>query len=316
MKAVKIICNIFGIILASVLSIALFAMLVVTPIVSTATNLITPKTINQIISEIDVEALLQDAIPDDSESGIPTEVITQFIKTDTAKEIITLYTEEISANLKGKSTDGISAEVIKQIFNENIDELVDILLPYVPEEEQISKEELKLTLLQNLEASANDISQMLPDVKQLINQEDNETMQAITFIFSGIILKLCVAACVLLSLLIYALRFPRFKGFMWLGVIYFLATGIILTVGFAGSSVVNVSTLLLEQVPSEAIGIVTPLISVIFAKITNGGLILLALTVLLITAFILCRIFIVKKKKEILIIIKLPWGITTAVYLC
>ena len=55
---------------------------------------------------------------------------------------------------------------------------------------------------------------------------------------------------------------------------------------------------MLEQVPSEAIGIVTPLISVIFAKITNGGLILLALTVLLITAFILCRIFIVKKMKE------------------
>lgn len=297
MKVVKIIGNIFGIFFAILLSFVLFAMLIATPIVSTATNLITPNTINQVISEIDVETLLQDALPEESESGIPKEVITQFIKTDAAKEIITLYTEEVSATFKGESTDGISAEAINQIFNENIDELVDILYPYVPKEEQISKEDLKLTLSQNLEASANDITQMLPDVKELINQENNEIMQAATIVFSGLILKVCIFACVLLSLLIYALRFPRFKGFMWLGVVYLLATLVVLAIGIAGSSVSSASALLLESIPAEMLGIVTPIISVIFAKVTICGLVLLALTVLFITTFVLCRIFIVNKNK-------------------
>lgn len=299
MKAVKIILNIFGIILASVLSIALFAMLIASPIVSAATNMITPNTIEQVVSDIDVEALLDNVMPEENESGIPKEVISQVLESDVGKEFIELYSEEFSAAFKGEATEGISADDLKQLFNENIDEIVDIMHPYVSEEEQITKEELKTTLSQELDTFAEEIVAELPDASQIINtEENNEMMQALTFVLSGTILKICIAAVIILSGLIYALRFPRFKGFMWLGSVYFLATCVVLIIGFAGTSVAGLSNLLLENIPAEIIGIVTPLISVIFAKITNGGLVLLALTALFITAFILCRIFIVKRKKE------------------
>ena len=298
MKAVKIILNIFGILLAVILSIVLFASLIATPVVSAATKLISPNTINQVIDEMDFEAILENSIPEESESAIPKEVISKVFETQAAKDFITLYTSEISAAFKGDVTEGITADQIKQIFNDNIDEITDIMYQYVPEGENITKEELKTNLTQELDVLSDDIAKQLPDVNQLIGEgNDNELMQTASLIFSGTILNACIFACVILSALIYALRFPRFKGFMWLGVVYLLATLSVLAIGIAGASVSSVSALLLESIPAEMLGIVTPIISVIFSKITNGGLALLGLAALFIAAFILCRIFIVKKKK-------------------
>ena len=299
MKAVKIILNIFGILLAVILSIVLFASLIATPVVSAATKLISPNTINQVIDEIDFEVILENSIPEESESAIPKEVISKVFETQAAKDfIITLYTSEISAAFKGDVTEGITADQIKQIFNDNIDEITDIMYQYVPKGENISKEELKTNLTQELDVLSDDLAKQLPDVNQLIGEgNDNELIQTASFVFSGTLLNAFIFACVILSGLIYALRFPRFKGFMWLGVVYLLATLVVLAIGIAGSSVSSVSALLLESIPAEMLGIVTPIISVIFSKITNGGLALLGLAALFIAAFILCRIFIVKKKK-------------------
>lgn len=297
MKAVKIILNIFGIILASILSIVLFAMLIATPIVSATTNLTKPETIQQIVSDIDVAEIISNST-EGEELPIPAEAIDQVLESNAAKEIIELYSEEISAAFAGEATQGITPEKIKSVLNENVDELIDIVYPYVPQEEQISKEEIKTGILQMVDENAEEISQMLPDVKEILNeqaQSEPELAQAISFVGSGTLAKACIIATAILSVLIYALRFPRFKGFMWLGSVYFIATAIMLIVGFAGTSA---SALLLETVPSEASGIVAPLTDAIFGNITNAALVMLALTVAFIAAFILCRIFVVNRKKK------------------
>lgn len=318
MKAVKIILNIFGILLSIVLSLVLLLTIVVSPVFTAASDIVKPETIHKVITNINYEQLLVDNGIDVENSmeeyGIPAQAITDIMESDMVGDVIELYAKEVEAALAGNmDTEFLNADAIKQIAGENIDEIVNIALQFIPEEEiptdvsiEEVKEQVKVGITEYVETNAEEIVSYLPDVKEMIVESvDTQTIEVIRYVQNGTFTGIIWGIIIVLSAIIYLLRFPRFKGFMWLAVVYFL--GAIST--FALGSTLNGTLLdmIIESVPELNI-VVTPAAEAVYASIIKVGIILMVLTALYIAAFVVGRVFLAKRKKALAAATDAPVG--------
>ncbi|MBR5451754.1 MAG: hypothetical protein IKV36_02030 [Clostridia bacterium] len=307
MKALKIIGNIFGILFSIILSIVLLAVIIVSPVFTAASDLVKPETIHTVIKNIDYEKFLVDNGIDVensmSEYGIPADAISNIMETEAVGSVVELYVKEVEAALAGDmDASYLNADAIKQIANENIDDLVNIAFQFIPEEQipqdvpiETVKEDVKTGITEYVNTNAEEIVSYLPDVKEVIVQSvDTQVIETIRYVQNGTLTAAVWITIAVLSLLIYGCRWPRFKGFMWLGVVNLLGTA----VTFALGSVLTGPLLeeILASAP-EANVIAVPAIGVVQESIIKVGIILSVLTVLFIAAFIVGRVFLAKRKK-------------------
>lgn len=306
MKALKIIGNIFGVLFAIVLSLVLLVTLIASPIITAASDFVKPETIREVVTTIDYQKVLEDNGIDLGSSmeefGIPSDAVNQIMQTDAVGDVIELYVKEIEAAIAGEDVSYITPDAIKQIAGENLPALVDIIFDYIPEEEipeDMTKEEIKAEVetafTEYIDTNAEEIISYLPDVKEVIVQSvDTQVIETIRYVQNGTFTAAVWIAIAVLSLLIYGCRWPRFKGFMWLGVVYLLGTA----VTFALRSVLTGPLLeeILASAP-EANIIAVPAIDVVQESIIKVGIILSVLTVLFIATFIVGRVFLAKRKK-------------------
>ena len=97
-----------------------------------------------------------------------------------------------------------------------------------------------------------------------------------------------------ISILILVFRFVRFKGFMWLTVVYALCGGLIfltsMSLGDAVKEVVAVTEPGMEA-------LITPLISILAAEMMKGAGVLVGLAVLFVLVFVIGR-KLMRKRRE------------------
>ncbi len=313
MKTLKIIGNVFGIVLAVILSVVLLVMLVVAPVLSAASNLTKPETIQKVISNIDYSKLLasnssgiEAAM---SEYGIPVNAIGEIMKTEAVGDVIELYVNEFDAALNGEPQKYITTDAIKEIANRNIDVLSDIAYKFVPENEipegisvEAAKEKIKVGIANNVDANAEKIVALLPDANKLIADNSNsQVTESIKYVRNGAFTTVLWGIVAVISLLIYGCRFPRFKGFMWLGVVFLIGTVLTLLLGaFLNGFLLNT---VVGLIPFSA-DIIAPTVSAVADEIINIGIVLAILTAVSISAFIVARVLsskIAENKEHVLI---------------
>ena len=305
MKALKVIGNIFGVLFAVILSLVLLVTLIVSPVVTAASDFVKPETIRKIVTTVDYETILVDNGIDLGASmedfGIPTEAVTEIMKTDAVGDVVELYVKEIEAAFAGSDESYITADAIKQIANENLSDLVDIIFDFIPEEdipEDVTLEEMKTEVetvfTEYIDTNAEEIVSFLPDVKEIIVETvDTQVIEVVNYVQNGTFTAAIWGLIAVLSLAIFGCRWPRFKGFMWLGVVFFLATVCTFALSAALDSVLV--ELVISMIPGFE-GVVAPAMSVVAASIVKVGIILAVLTVLFIAAFVVGRVFLKKKK--------------------
>lgn len=308
MKALKIIGNIFGILFAIVLSILLLVTLIASPIVTAASDFVKPETIREVITTVDYEKVLVDNDIDLGSSmeefGIPADAVTQIMKTDAVGDVVELYVKEIEAAIAGKEENYITPDAIKQIADENLSDLVDIIFDYIPEEEipedmtmEEMKTEVETMFTEYVDTNAEEIVSFLPNPKEIIVETVNtEIIETIRYVQNGTFTTALWVAIAVLSLLIYGCRWPRFKGFMWLAVVFLLGAAFT----FVLSSVLNTALIdyIIAMIPGFE-GVVAPAMSAVSASVIKTGIILAVLTALFIAVFVVGRVLIAKKKKAV-----------------
>ncbi len=330
MKALKIILNVFGIIFSSILSVILVAVLLVAPIFSAGTAFTKPKTIKKIITSIDLSevfsagdgsyslpdeekvssaptvvalgyggSLTADSVEDEveeqfkdslEERGVPAEILEKLMETEAVDQILDLISEDIAAALKGDASGKLTPEMITKIIKDNIDEIATIIYDYVGEEKGVSLAEVKAQIEAQASSMAPEIVGALDGVKQSISASDelNETVKVLA---SGAPALGIWGLIALLTGLIYLLRFPRFKGLIWLGSVYGVgALFSLLCFAFVGTAAGG----LLESMMGNA-AILTPLIKVVSASYGWMALAYFLIAAAAITGFILLQI---RRKKK------------------
>ena len=325
--------NILGIIMAWILSIVLVVMLIATPLVFTALSLLKPETITKVITDTlvsdtgkaDTQPSAETAqlvtlsnttgaaklMPvDNSNVGaevlggmfgdqLSQEQIGAILSSKAAKELVGAYTKDLAGAFSGSNAPGqFDAEKVKEIVNDNIDEIVDLVQEVVPETAQMDREELKNTIQKAVNEGAEQIVQALPkpqEVQQQIVESNPALEQALKIIAKKNTIKLVIiGVIVLLSALIFLCRLCGFRGFRWLAVDLFVGAGfgLLFCVGLlAGTPMVK--TLLADN--AMASGLVGSLLSSF-----TGGMIIRTVVMLvaggaLLTAYILIKKNVAKK---------------------
>lgn len=324
MDTFKKACNVFGIIIAWILSIVLVITLIISPMMLSALSLLKAETITKAVTG----ALTQSLAPsdDDKSAGdysvaklssvseeaddgnanaagdvlqsvfgdqISPELMDKILSSKTVNAFIGTYMDDVANAFVGDEKDAkFNEEKLKKIAKDNIDELVDIAREIDPSLGETDTEKLKDTILSLVDENAQQIIEALPkpaEIRQEVMNSNPELEKAFAiFARKDAIKAAIVGVIVLLSALIFLCRLCGFRGLRWLAVDLFVGGGfnLLTCVGLLlGKSMVL--GMMAEQLQTAA------LISSLLSSFTTGvlvrTLVMLVAGGALLTAYIFIR---------------------------
>ncbi len=290
--AVRIITGIFATIFC-----ILFVLVSFTAVLTgTVSSMTQPKTIVKFVEQIDFVEIFGDAmgVSDSSgESGIPAELINEFKETEFAKTVISSYTEGIVAAVKGEEIpDSLSETELLQLIDDNLDDLVGMVKEYAPEEavQELSEEELKSFVKEGI----GEFAKQLPTVKEVVTMAKVEEIipaEAKVLFGPTLTISLAVVALVLAGI-IYALRFWRFGGFMWIGVSFVITALLVGALSFGSGMILPA----IKAGMGEMGALLDTGALIITGQLNTALIVLVVTAVLFIAGYIVLYNLVVKKK--------------------
>ncbi len=211
--------NVIAAILAVLLSIALVVTAfgaVIFHMLSSATK---ANQLSDFLGEIDYSAFLPNGEElFDSMGDLPVnnQLVNEIMGSDAVKEVIDQYAQGFDAALSGEPAEGLTVEGILQIADENMDELVDIIQENV--ELEIDEQTLRTEISKAVKENAPELLESLPAPQAILEEMDPQVTEALKTVFDPMIAVTLLIVSLVLAALIYACRWYRFGGFIWIGV--------------------------------------------------------------------------------------------------
>lgn len=291
MKVFKSIMNVLGILLAIIVSVVLAIVLVANPVVSGAASFFKAENLTKIVRSIDFEKLLLEKGNLEQQMGEYGPLLEIFSETDVMEDVVELYINDVLATLNGSGERQLTAEAVKGVLLQEMDAVMPVVkmqlgdaAAYLPEEE------IEKYVVTYLDAYGEKIIDVLPAVEDLGLSED--VLMGVRLLGEGRIVTIMLFALVALSVLLCVLRFVRFKGFMWLGVVYLLSAGV---VGLASFGIGGAVALLVSMAGPMAELVAEPVLAVLSDALFKSAGIYAAVAVVFIIVFVVGRKLLVKK---------------------
>ena len=296
MNFLKGFANVIGILISIVLSIALLALLICAPVVSATTSFVQTDTIHEMIETIDYSEIIR-SNPELSTSlqamGLDAEMVDQLLHTDLVGSMIDLAVENIISILEGQTPD--TAELSAQIdalFDTHTDELQSFLLSLLPEGIPVTNDMIQLILAPLRESLCNVLIESMPTAESL--GITPEVTNGIYAMHSGLILQGLIIAIAVLCVLILIFRFPRFKGFLWLGIVFFIGTAFSALIAGAANFA---APLIAVELDPAMLSVAEPFLSMLAEKLWIGTGVILGFAVLFTVIYSVAKVFSRKKEK-------------------
>ncbi|MBR5023060.1 MAG: hypothetical protein IKY18_07725 [Oscillospiraceae bacterium] len=333
--------NVFAIILAWFLSIAMVVMLIAAPLALSALSLLDTENIVEIVSQTllesnksaaaqpqeefviqnlsaETEAVTEEkpenaagSINMDGLQGLlgsavgSEEMLNKVLTSDAMSELLGAYTKDITNAFAGKNTEKeFTPEFLVEVVQENLDEIVEIVAesgtPLTNEEKQEFKNQLQTTV----EEKAEEIVAALPapeEIKESIVKENEDIELAFTILAKKDTIKgAIVGVIVLISALIFGLRYPGLRGMRWLSTNLFTAGGFNLFVCTAlgmGSTALKGVTAGMNAIDGAGVdGIFATLLSQLSTGVVIRTVIIFVAAIALLVGYIFLKPFVRKKK--------------------
>lgn len=282
MKIVKGIANILGILAALILSLPLTVMLLATPFVSAGSSFLQTESLQRVVDQLDFSELLRDSLEGETLEG---ELLDELMETKFMEEVLALYVEDFFLALDGEGGQKhLTPDTFSQLLREHIDVLLPIMKGYIGINIPLPEKELASLVLSMLEAEAEDIIGMLPTMEDL--GLDESVILAVKYLRQGTVLKAFIGAAVVLSIFIALCRCVGFKGFLWLGVVYFFSALIVCITALLAR---NFGAVLLNESVPEAEVVLESVLEVFTTEVLKGAGVLAGLAIGFILVFVLGR---------------------------
>ncbi len=288
MKSSKKVINILGVIGAILFSILLVILLVVTPAVSAGTSFFRAKNIHKVITSVDYSQIITSKLREESTEEIPTlgnELMNQLMETEMMKEIVEMCVDNIFSVIEGDSgKEGILADEIMEVANKHMDELTEILKAYIGNTIPLTDEILEeMTRLVVKEYSVM-VADMIPTAEDL--GLDSEVLNLILNLRNGTYFWIVFGIVAGLTILVFLCQIKKLKGFLWIGVDYFLAA----VFTFVSAFVVKASDLsMLFDKELFGVSIFSTITEIIFTKMIKGASIMALFGVVFMAVFVIRR---------------------------
>ena len=296
MEIFKRIYNVFRIFFAIILSIILVGLVCTTPLIATATSLLSADTFHKVINTLDMSRVSESFFSPDETievNGITMTIPHEILDSPLMKDILILYFDSIFAVIEGNDPANIlTVSAVKDITNQYTDELLPVLKKNISADVPLSDEMLQQILDSTIETLIPSLLATLPTTEEMgIHSTTITTLQKI---HNGTFLTYALLAIGIFSILLYLCRFSRFQGFVWLGIVYMVSA--ILNLIFALLSSTGVHFLSASNDLSEIEYIITPLFTIMTETLYQYAKITALLGLLFFFLFFICRKFFTNKK--------------------
>lgn len=330
--------NIFGVISAWILSLAMVVMLTAAPLALSAMSMLDPETIAEAINEVitkddsasaepqndygiaqlaskkDKEESVADKILEavDMQSierivggKIDKDVIEEILDSDAVEELVDAYAVDVINTVVGNSKKAVfTSDKLVEVVEKNLDEIVEIIEESQKGLSAGQKRELKAEIESVIHRKADDIVKTVPAPEEIRDAVvSGELMESVMdFLAKKNTAKLIlVGAIILVSLLIFLVRMPGFKGLRWLSTNLFTAGGF--NIGICIFLSVGATAVLgamdgLEGLGVAADGVVGSMIAAFTKGVIVRTVIIFVAAVALLAAYILLKIFYRKKNTK------------------
>lgn len=293
-KALNVITALF----ASLLSILLVVVAFSAILCSTAASIVRPNTVVDFVQNIDYTSALLDNDEISELLGaqqFDSSIVNDIMNSSAVEEVISLYAKDVSSTLLGKDAveTGLTADTIIDIANKKIDEIVDIVAKSVSGD--FDKDKIKQEILTAVNENAQYIADMLPPADQLLGEIDSSSLSVIHFAVGPMPTLILAGIALVLAGLIYACRYRKFGGFLWIGIDLCIAAVLTALTAIGAKVVVGMA------VKGDGIGnaAIISASKVLSCNQFWGMCILLFIAILFIVGYVLLKKFVVNKKPVI-----------------
>lgn len=301
MAIAKKILNVLGILLSIVLSLILTAVLILTPLTSAATSFLQAETLHRAVGTLDLSALL----PEEGQD----EMMSALLETELANDLLILYVDDLLAALDGSTERALTRGALNSLVLEHMDDLMPLVRPYAIElakasveipggteinwDEVLTEDIIAAAIVQYVDENGEELLGQFPTAQDL--GIDQSVVNIISAFRSKEILTATITAAAVLSVLILLCRWVRFKGFMWLGVVYLLSA----VIDFLYAALVKKmdAALLITELP-ELQGVVPTLTEILSPALMRGAAVIAVLGVVFVIVFIAGRLLLKKSKLQ------------------
>lgn len=299
MKACKTIFNILGILLAIIFSVLTLSFLITSPVISTGTALFQPDTLQQILIDMDLSQQLESTLKKTVPADLPeldVDFVNVLVESDLTNDLLKLYVDNLMSVLETKHMESINQTQVHQVLETHMPDLIYMIRSSLPSEVPISDTQLTDYAITTIEPV------LLSMVSELPNPQDfgvnDTTLSIIHILYKGILAKFFLGLIAILSILIVLVRFPRFKGFLWLGITYLLASGILASVATQAKTF---TALIIPTDVTSLLGFaINPIINLVKHHLNNGARNTVIPGIVFILIFVMGRVLlsVMKKKKH------------------
>lgn len=240
MKIVVKILNILGTILASLVTPVLILLMIVTPVVEIAVSFFDGNRLMSLVEDVDIVSVLKQ--DDDYHElpaafGVEDETFEEILRSDTISDIVAFYIDDAMEVVSGdKKKSELTAEKIKSIFDKNMDEIAKIVRETDPGSAAKTDSQIKEEMHKRIDRNFEKIADKLPPADTVVKKleqsgglGEGEMRKAIFFVRNDL-LPLFIGMVVFLSILILVGKFYRFKGFIWLGIVYIFSGAVMFVI--------------------------------------------------------------------------------------
>lgn len=297
MQQPKTTVNTLTAIAAVLLSFVLVVILFATSLVGIVRMSVTPKAIEDMITQtiqsVNFEQIIIDSAEDNHLSiGDLTQAqtIDKLMGSQAAQEFFGLYAKDVAAALSGTySTE--NAAFNKQAMQALMDAHLEDLVTLLEGVSNATRDQIRDKLLNYVDKNMDTLLKKLA-IENILQKSGVEDVVAVINMLPTILLWILIAVCVILAALIYACRCYRFSGLVWVGVDTSIVA--LLTLGIAGLFKSSMPIALLGELDSAPILTAAfGAVSSVFIKMT---LILLGIAVLFIGGYIALRCTVLRDK--------------------
>ncbi len=301
MKKVKPWIDILTSYFSLILSIALVIITVAFGLYVPLRKMGTPKRITAVASKIDIDKLTKENpefLKLVDRYKFSSAQVDRLLNSDTAKDIVELYTNDINVILQSKDMPmQFNSQNIKQIVFRDYNELVEVmkLSKYTKYLAALKENEIKLTINRHID----DIVSKIPTADKIYkNTEDTgytAYIDALKLLTNPLFFKCFIIALTGIAVLIFCLRHLRFEGLLWLGV-DFAISSVILIAATVASDFGVAEYIISKFLPKGAI--TKAAIDIFNRELILQCVVFTAITVVMIVAYFLLKKYCLKTKTE------------------
>ncbi len=295
-STVKSIFRGLGRFVAFILSIVLVVLLLSTVLYTSVISMFSPKSIANMVRDIDYAAILKESGADIRNDEIQEQIdtyIQPLLQSDFTEDLAEIYIESLDTVIDGGKAE-ITKDTLADLVDKHMDDIVSIVKKSAPADFDLHDAEIREKIREIIDERGDDLLEPLNSTEGITDllEEAKEIPMLLTFISRQAIYILW-GICLAFAVLIFFCLYGGARGLRCVGIDALIAclplTALLVFIG-DGSNLLS-----LMDAPDEAGSLLTPILASFANKLLISTILLAVAGVLLIAGFIAWRVF--KKKR-------------------